>query len=359
MSQDGRPEDKHEGFSKYLKRIKTVLRPRSMSKRQSIAGEAAPVETTAKATSSAPAPVLESASAHEPTPAPAPAQERSAPGPVMITDYSTTQHEKARALFAKYGLTVDTSEWKTPPDLQITRVTKPIRMRVRRTCHRCETTFGADKVCVNCQHTRCTKCPRYPPARSDDGEPTLKSKYPDSYIQRSQLFPRDSHLKLSTTKQVSIKMSSPTGGPDFVQRPVRQRIHRYCHLCASVFTPGSKECSSCSHVCCKICPRDPAKLHKYPDGYAGDADPPKPKPARAFKKPRQRIHYQCHVCETWFQGNTQTCLGCGQAKCDKTIRIPPKKVKPEPSPEVLKSIEEKLAAMALEQAKTPGIVEVA
>jgi hypothetical protein len=33
-------------------------------------------------------------------------------------------------LFAKYGLTVDTSDWKTPPDLQLTRVTKPIRMRV-------------------------------------------------------------------------------------------------------------------------------------------------------------------------------------------------------------------------------------
>lgn len=47
MSQDGRPEDKPEGFSKYLKRMKTVLRPRSMSKRQSITpGAAAPVETT-------------------------------------------------------------------------------------------------------------------------------------------------------------------------------------------------------------------------------------------------------------------------------------------------------------------------
>ncbi|KAJ5177979.1 uncharacterized protein N7500_000678 [Penicillium coprophilum] len=347
MSQDGR-EEKPEGFSKYLKRMKTVLRPRSMSKRQSITpGTAAPVETTEpKETSPEPAPVPASAPAPAQAPVSEPAQDLSTPGPVMYTDYRTTQNEKARALFAKYGLTVDSSEWKTPTDLQVTRVTKPIRMRVRRTCHRCETTFGADKVCINCQHTRCTKCPRYPPARNKDGEPTRKPKIPDAYAHVPRLFPRTSHLKLSTTKEMSIKMPSPTGGADFVRRPVRQRIHRYCHLCASLFTPGSKECPSCSHVRCKICPRDPAKLDKYPDGYAGDADPPKPRPERTFKKPRRRIHYECHVCQTWFQGNVETCSNCGQAKCDLTRRIP--YVKPETSPEVLKSIEEKLAAMALE-----------
>ncbi|KAJ5356348.1 hypothetical protein N7517_010957 [Penicillium concentricum] len=359
MSHDGPREDKPEGFSKYLKRMKTVLRPRSMSKRQSMAPEtAAPTETTAPKVAS-PAPTPAPASVPEPAPAPVPAlpQDLSTTGPVMYTDFRTTQNEKARALFAKYGLTVDTSEWKTPTDLQITRVTKPIRMRVRRTCHRCETTFGADKVCVNCQHTRCTKCPRYPPTRKD-GEPTTrKPKVPDVYVYQPRLFPRTSHLKLSTTKEISLKMPSPTGGADFVRRPVRQRVHRSCHLCASTFIPGSKECPNCSHVRCKICPRDPAKLDKYPDGYAGDADPPKPRPERTFKKTRRRVHYECHVCQTWFQGNAETCLKCGQAKCDETRRIPPKKVKPEPSPEVLKSIEEKLAAMALEQ--TPDAVEAA
>ncbi|KAJ5817845.1 hypothetical protein N7447_007853 [Penicillium robsamsonii] len=355
MSQDGRRQDKPEGFSKYLKRMKTVLRPRSMSKRQSIPPGVAAPETTAPKEASPPAPVPAPVSAPEPAPTPAPTQDLSTPRPVMYTDFRTAQNEKARALFAKYGLTVDTSEWKTPTDLQITRVTKPIRMRVRRTCHRCETTFGADKVCINCQHTRCTKCPRHPPKK--DGESTTrKPKVPDAYVHQPRLFPRTSHLKLSTTKEISLKMPSPTGGADFVRRPVRQRVRRNCHLCASIFTPGSKECPGCSHVRCKICPRDPAKLDKYPDGYAGDADPPKPRPQRTFKKTRRRVHYECHVCQTWFQGNSETCSKCGQAKCDETRRIPPKKVKPEPSPEVLKSIEEKLAAMALEQ--TPDTVEV-
>jgi len=35
----GRPDDKPEGLSKYIKRMKTVLRPRSGSKRQSIAAQ--------------------------------------------------------------------------------------------------------------------------------------------------------------------------------------------------------------------------------------------------------------------------------------------------------------------------------
>jgi hypothetical protein len=92
-----------------------------------------------------------------------------------VTDYSAIQQEKARLLFAKYGLTLDPGEWKSPTDLQFPRVTKTIRMRVRRTCHRCETTFGSDKLCVNCQHQRCKKCPRFPPTHEagDDEYPRV------------------------------------------------------------------------------------------------------------------------------------------------------------------------------------------
>lgn len=47
MAQDRPGEEKPEGFSKYLKRMKTVLRPRSVSKRQS---HAAPETATAAPT---------------------------------------------------------------------------------------------------------------------------------------------------------------------------------------------------------------------------------------------------------------------------------------------------------------------
>ncbi|KAJ9644612.1 hypothetical protein H2199_003575 [Coniosporium tulheliwenetii] len=77
---------------------------------------------------------------------------------------SALQQERARALFAKYGLTLEDHEWITTGSSAVNseRVEKPIRMRVRRQCHRCQANFGHDKVCVKCEHKRCKKCPSYP-----------------------------------------------------------------------------------------------------------------------------------------------------------------------------------------------------
>ena len=41
-------------------------------------------------------------------------------------------------------------------------VRKQVRQRVHRTCHRCNTDFGAVKVCSKCLHNRCKKCPKDP-----------------------------------------------------------------------------------------------------------------------------------------------------------------------------------------------------
>lgn len=245
----------------------------------------------------------------------------------MLTDYSVMQQEKARALFTKYGLTLEPGEWKSPTDLQLTRVTKPIRMRVRRTCHRCETTFGPDKVCVNCQHPRCKKCPRFPPAR-DTGEEQPQTRAPKLKIAEirnrhpsasANLY---SHLKLTGDPHAPLTLPSRTGGQDFVRKPVRQRVRRTCHSCGTVFAPGSKECESCQHTRCKKCPRDPPKLDKYPDGYPGDAELLKLNAERTFRKARRRVHYICHVCNTSYNEGANTCSKCGQAKCAATIRIP-------------------------------------
>ncbi|CAG7919119.1 unnamed protein product [Penicillium olsonii] len=339
MAQDRPGEEKPEGFSKYLKRMKTVLRPRSTSKRHS---HAAP-ETAAAAPSEAapaPAPVQPTTST--------PAQEPSEPAPVVMTEFTTTYHAKTSALFAKYGLNLDPDAWKAPPDLQqLNRVTKPIRMRVRRTCHRCETTFGTEKVCVNCSHTRCTKCPRFPPARAE-GEPHIhRPKMQELSANHPRGLHITPHLKYNGDAINPLMKLSRTGGQDLVRKQVRQRVHRNCHVCTVQFTSGSKLCEACNHVRCKKCPRDPAKLDKYPDGYPGDADPPKAKPDRVYKKPRHRVHYVCHVCTTSYLQDSDTCASCGQTKCAETIRIPPKKVKREPDPELVRSVEEKLAAMAI------------
>lgn len=243
----------------------------------------------------------------------------------MLTDYSVLQQEKARALFIKYGFTLEPGEWKSPTDLQLTRVTKPVRMRVRRTCHRCETTFGPDKVCINCQHPRCKKCPRSPPAREKDPNeyPSLpKSNIPEIQARHLGGTPYTPHLRLTGNPAAPLGIPSRSGGPDFVNKTVRQRVRRTCHACETVFAPGSKECASCSHIRCKKCPRQPPKPDKYPDGYPGDAEPRKLKPDRTFKKPRRRVRYICHVCTTQYNDGANNCGKCGQAKCEETIRIP-------------------------------------
>lgn len=132
-------------------------------------------------------------------------------------------------------------------------------MRVRRTCHRCQTTFGPDKICVNCQHTRCKKCPRYPP-------PTRKPSEPEQGAVRAILDEKKARaargagpveLPRRTRKEV-LTMPSRTGGQDLVRRPVRQRVRRTCHECETLFpTEDTIECINCGHIRCKICPRDP------------------------------------------------------------------------------------------------------
>ncbi|KAJ5159901.1 uncharacterized protein N7482_006905 [Penicillium canariense] len=329
-------EEKPEGLSKYLKRMKTVLRPRSGSKRQSVA---ALPEPAGPSSSEAAAPAT-TVPDRKPT---------GAEPPAKLTDYSAMQQEKARVLFAKYGLTLEPGEWKSPTDLQLTRVTKPIRMRVRRTCHRCETTFGPEKVCVNCQHPRCKKCPRFPPQCEKDDEHSRVPRAKISEIRARQpgSLPITPHLKLTGNPAAPLTMPSRTGGEDLVRKQVMQRVRRRCHSCQTAFAPGSKECLSCSHVRCKKCPREPHKPDKYPDGYPGDVEPPKLKPDRTYRKPRRRVHYICHVCKTDYNHGVNTCAKCAQAKCAETIRIPPKKIPREPDPDVVRRVEERIAALRI------------
>jgi hypothetical protein len=174
--------------------------------------------------------------------------------PAPAGHWSNTQQEKARALFAKYGLTLEPDEWVSKPrhDWNPERVEKPIRMRVRRNCHRCQTTFGADKICSNCQHQRCKKCPRYPVAKTP-GEKEAKAKAKAAAAAKEALGRKGT--RSSTIPPLTIP--SRTGGQDLVRKQVMQRVRRHCHLCQSLFVGESKECGVCHHIRCKKCPRDP------------------------------------------------------------------------------------------------------
>jgi hypothetical protein len=184
-------------------------------------------------------------------------------------------------------------------------------MRVHRSCHLCGCTFGADKVCAKCDHKRCKQCPRYPKKRT----PAEKGKQKES-----EEAPKKKKKLLTVTTRA---------GEERVYSPVRQRVRRTCHKCNAFFVPPTAtNCSQCDHVRCTRCPREPAKLSKWPHGYPGDIEPDSETEVereyarRIWRKPRQRVRWECEECHANFIEGSPLCPGCGHERCEKCTRIP-------------------------------------
>ncbi|GLB03898.1 hypothetical protein AtubIFM57258_009147 [Aspergillus tubingensis] len=223
--QDPNPsnEGKHDGLSKYVKRMKMALRRSST------------VRTTS--------PVMQKSREPEPSQAPAPQRipqaptVKATPDATVFTNWGAIQEEKARALFAKYGLTLEPGEWRSPSDTTVQRVVRPIRMRVRRTCHRCQTTFGPNKVCVNCQHVRCKSCPHHPSTKTNDHRDDTQAALQAIVAQKLHKTVPVQHKP----KQPPLTLPSRTGGQDVIHHPTRQRVR----LLASIF---GAQCALATHL---------------------------------------------------------------------------------------------------------------
>lgn len=229
------------------------------------------------------------------------------------------QQERARALFAKYGLTLESHDWVTAsaPTPLAPRVEKAIRMRVHRSCHRCGTLYGHDKVCVSCEHKRCKKCPRYPKKKKTAAD---KGKDPSAAVTSEPL--KKKPLTVTTRH-----------GNELAYHPATQRVRRTCHKCEALFTPPTAvTCASCSHTRCTKCPRDPAKRNKWPSGYPGDVAADSADDAEAeqqldqfrriWRKPRRIVRWECEQCHSLFRQGSPLCPGCGHERCDKCTRSP-------------------------------------
>lgn len=163
--------------------------------------------------------------------------------------------ERAKKLGERFGLEIKPDEW-FPTEGHTLRVEKPIRMRIHRICHRCNTPFGAAKECPGCQHVRCGKCIRNPPKRTEEEKAASREK------RAAQLKALDENPPLVadynfTGKVPVLTIKSKTGGQDLVLKKPRQRVRRTCHECGTLFVAGNKTCANCQHVRCTDCPRDP------------------------------------------------------------------------------------------------------
>ncbi len=180
------------------------------------------------------------------------------------------QHEKARAMFEKHGLTLAPRAWP-PKDAISERIEKPIRLRVHRCCHRCQSDFGAEKICPNCTHKRCTKCPRYsakahldPKGRQEAGGAPADINVNEPEGENPEVGKVEVEKPgavtgeaMSQSRKLVLTKPAKNGGSDLVHKPVSQRVRRTCHKCETEFFRAEKICAYCGHLRCKICPRDP------------------------------------------------------------------------------------------------------
>jgi len=135
-----------------------------------------------------------------------------------------------------------------------------------------------------------------------------------------------------------------------VEKPIKMRVHRKCHVCSTSFGAG-KECPSCKHPRCKQCPRVPPKRTEaereesrkkraailkqraenppiVPDWDTSDKKIVLKKPSKTggqdliHRKPRQRVRRTCCQCEKQFGAHVKACEGCSHIRCTDCPRDP-------------------------------------
>ncbi|KAK1762244.1 hypothetical protein QBC33DRAFT_461792, partial [Phialemonium atrogriseum] len=250
---------------------------------------------------------------------------------------SQIYEERAKKLGERYGLEIKPSEWYSAEGHAL-RVEKPIRMRVHRECHKCGHTFGLAKECPSCKHPRCKECQRRPPKRTEAEREESRRKRAALLKERAENQPIIPDWDLSE-KKVVLTRPGKRGGQDLIHRKPRQRVRRTCCQCEKLFTAGNKTCGGCQHTRCTDCPRDPAKKDKYPYGYPGDE-----------LGAKTIARYGCHECKAPFPQGAAVgadCSRCSHKRCDSCQRLKPRKVEPEPDPEVWKAVQAKLGELTL------------
>ncbi|KAI1432807.1 hypothetical protein GGR50DRAFT_688709 [Xylaria sp. CBS 124048] len=314
-------KEKRGSMDRVLYRMKTVFNRKGLRKEPP---SAVPAATPAPTRFRSPPPVV-------PAVQKAPAYEGATPIPRI-----QIHEERAKKLGARFGLEIKPSEWHSSEG-EVLRVDKPVRMRIHRKCHQCQSPFGAGNVCHSCQHTRCKQCSQNPSKRTEAERQANREKR-DALIQKHKDM---APIIPSYDYSVPVVITRPkkAGNQDLVfkGRP-RLRVRRYCHNCEALISSHGTEartCEECGHKRCADCPRSPDDKKRYPYGYPHDA------PGTKFKGV-----YACHECKTKYSPDAEDgtqCPMCSHEKCSQCLRIRPRRVEPVPDAEVLESLRLRVA----------------
>jgi hypothetical protein len=279
----------------------------------------------------------------------------------MLSSRADIRNHRMQELFSQHGAQFgpqyrDLSSSRPPT--KIRRVEKAIRIRIHWTCHQCDAQFGREQACGQCGHRKCKECPRQPSkqvralmgsARQRmEQEQGLSSSDEDAVTPASN-FSSPAALFSSQPLESDLSMSDETDDNpfefSFYGRPrnaVRTSYRssrtqpttlRMCHECEAPLSPDSGNCLNCNHVRCEKCP-EPAAMSSNPAtawiaarrtmgrrSLSADEVPTVNAVRRVYRKPRQRVRYNCEHCETMF-GEGDQCRECGHDRCQDCRREP-------------------------------------
>ncbi|PSR74524.1 hypothetical protein BD289DRAFT_379885 [Coniella lustricola] len=259
---------------------------------------------------------------------------------VQVVPRAQIYEERLRRFSQRCNLPPNT-ELNYPTEGHVLRVNKQPRMRVHRLCHQCGNEVNTRGLCGKCNHSFCPECTRYPRKQNEVPRTTnreARNSIVESGSAEVNTMPDCNAVSIPTTV---LRLPQRQTKQELVFRKVRQRVRRTCCQCQDergdeiVFCANQRCCPKCSHVRCTDCPRDPAKRDRYPYGYPGDVFGAKSIP-----------HHKCHECHSIFPPNVEngtSCASCSHRKCDACPRLMPQKVELEFDPEVVKSVQQKLA----------------
>lgn len=148
----------------------------------------------------------------------------------MIEADTSDSHDMDQILLAKSNLDIAQPRWPARNIPPVERVSRPIRLRVRYTCHQCKTSFGHEKECNSCRHRRCARCDRYPPRKPRPNH--------DSYAPTS-------------TPAAPVEEAAPE-----IPEPIAADSFCTCHECQTVLEVEVEECPNCHHTICEKCHKE-------------------------------------------------------------------------------------------------------
>ncbi|RMZ87589.1 hypothetical protein DV736_g5181, partial [Chaetothyriales sp. CBS 134916] len=236
LPQSGKGEKERKGFRQVFGRIKTVFKDKDASTSGQRASTSAPLVAPGDLASATRA-ASQRTPADDSTPAPQPSSRIMEPGsdkPPSNVE-ADARLQKIKAALEKYDYLFDQddrdvpitiSDYRGVRDVPQERVQKNIRMRVKYTCHHCQTVYGSVKICISCHHKRCPDCIRYPPKKKGKGEVVPQDKQEPGYVGEG---------------------TGQTGAESQCA----------CHECRTEFELGAVECPNCHHHICSLCLKKP------------------------------------------------------------------------------------------------------